>query len=229
MSYTPRTIAFLCELLHPPAVPDPAPIQRIHNELFQGSSPAYRSFTVTGEGAVLSNPMTQPGAVSSAAFLHDRIQFREELTGLTLDEFCQRVEEITTRTVPERNVQIFTAMVVTVRTLVNPKHFKDSRGFLKEAVFGFGPELQALGREAQLYGMRMVFPPTPDEPYAFTLRTESFASDPRSLFLENQGNFGPTIPARGLEPLAENIRATYDFVVARALPFVEHFDVRQEV
>ena len=228
MSYTPRTIAFLCELLHPPTVPEPGPIQRVHNELFQGPAPAYKSFTVTGEGAVLSNPMTQPGAVSSAAFLHDRIQFREELSGLTLDEFCERVQEITARTVPERNVQIFTAQVVTVRTLVNPRHFRDSRGFLKDALFGFGSELDEIGREAQLYGMRLVFPPTSEEPNAFTLRVESFASDPRSLFLENQGNFGPTVPARGLEPVTENIRATYAFIVDRVLSFVGHFDVRQE-
>jgi hypothetical protein len=228
MSYTPRTIAFLCELLHPPAVPDPAPIQRIHNELFQGPNPAYRSFTVTGEGAVLSNPMTQPGAVSSAAFLHDRIQFREELSGLTTDEFCQRVEELTTRLVPERGIQIFTTQVVTVRTLVNPRNFRDSRGFLKDALFGFGSELDELGRAPQLYGMRLVFPPTAEAPNAFTLRVESFASDPRSLFLENQGNFGPTVPARGLESVTANIRATYDFIVDRALSFVSHFDVRQE-
>jgi len=228
MHYAPRTIAFLSEVLHPPLPVDPAPLQRVHNRMFQASAPLYGSFQVTREGVVLSNPARQPNAVSSAAFLADRFQFREELSGLTQEEFCQRVDELTAKVVPERGIQIFTAQVVTVRTLVNPKHFKDSRGFLKQAVFGFGDELATLGREAQLYGMRMVFPPTPDAPCAFTLRTESFASDPRSLFLENQASFGPTIPARGLEPLTENIRATYAFLVERALPFVEHFDVRQE-
>lgn len=228
MLYTPRTIAFLCELMHPPGVPDPAPVQRIHNRLFQSPSPRYRSFTVTGEGAVLSNPMTQPGAVSSAAFLADRLQFREELTGMTTDEFAQRVVEITEMAVGELRLQLFTAQVVTVRTLVNPRHFRDSRDFLRNAVFRFGQELEVFGRDPQLFGMRLVFPPTAVEQNAFTLRVESFASDPRSLFLENQGSFGPMVAARGLDPVGENVRATYAFLVERVLGFLEHFDARQE-
>ncbi len=79
-----------------------------------------------------------------------------------------------------------------------------------------------------MYGLRLVFPPQPEEPNAFTLRVESFASDPRSIFLENQGSFGPIVPARGIEPLGANIRATYDFIIDRVLSFVERFDARQE-
>ena len=91
-----------------------------------------------------------------------------------------------------------------------------------------GGELDEFGREPQLYGMRLVFPPSSDSPNAFTLRVESFASDPRSLFLENQGSFGPTVAARGLEPIDVNIRSTYEFLVERVLPFLKHFDLRQE-
>ena len=130
--------------------------------------------------------------------------------------------------VEERPVQLFTAQVVTIRTLINPRRFQDSRAYLKDGVFGFGEELADLGREPQLYGMRLVFPPTPQEPWAFTLRVESFANDPRSLFLENQGSFGPLVGAAGYETLQHNIGATYDFLAQRALPFLGHFDVRQE-
>jgi hypothetical protein len=115
-----------------------------------------------------------------------------------------------------------------VRTLINPQNFRDSRLFLREGLFGFGAELAALGREPQLYGLRMVVPPTADAPHAFSLRVESFANDPRSLFLENQASFGPLLPAQGLDALAANVHATYDFVVDRALAFVRHFDARQE-
>jgi len=228
MAYAPRTIAFLCELLHPPLVPDPAPIQRVHNRMFQTGAPLYRSFTVAGTGAVLSNPTAQPAAVSSVGFLSDRFQFREELSGLTPDDFSSRVREVTKMAVEERPVQLFTAQVVTIRTLINPRRFQDSRLYLKEGVFGFGEELGGLGREPQLYGMRLVFPPTPEEPWAFTLRVESFANDPRSLFLENQASFGPIVGPTGLETLERNIAATYDFLVQRALPFLGHFDVTQE-
>jgi hypothetical protein len=227
-TYDPRTISFLCELLHPPQPPEVASIQRIHNRLFQAGSPLYRSFTVTPEGAVLSNPVSQPGAVSSVAFLGDRYQFREELTGLTVDDFAQRIAEMVALVVEERHVQLFTAQVVTIRSLVNPRNFKDSRRYLRRGMFKFGEELQAFGREPQLFGLRLVFNPTQEEPYPFNLRIESLANDPRSLFLENQGTFGPTITQNGLEPITANIQRTYDFLIERALPFLGEFDVRQE-
>ena len=228
MYYAPRTIAFLCELLHPPLAPDPQPIQRVHNRLFEAGSPPYQSFNVTPEGTVLSNPVTRPGSVSSASFLKDRFQFREELTGETTEAFAERIKSLTTQVCQERQIQIFTAQVVTVRTLINPKNFRDSRGFLKEGMFKFDGELQALGRDPQLFGMRLVFPPTQDSPNAFTLRVESFASDSRSLFIENQGSFGPQVVARGLDELAANVETCYAFIVDRVLPFLGNFDVRQE-
>ncbi len=228
MPYDPRTIAFLCELLHPPLAADPSPIQRLHNRLFQEPDPPYQSFTVGGTGAVLSNPTAQPNAVSSAGFLADRIQFREELTGLTAEDFAERVRCVTAKAQAERALPLFVAEVVTVRTLINPRRFQDSRVFLKDGIFGFREELARFGREPQLYGMRLVFPPTQEEPWAFTLRVESFASDPRSLFLETQGSFGPLVGPAALETIERNIAATYDFTVQRALSFLEHFDVRQE-
>ncbi len=227
MHYTPRSIAFLCELLHPPGAPSPEVIQRVHNRLFQDGHPPYSSYAVTPTGAVLSNPVGQPGAVSSAAFLPDRFQFREELTGITLDEFIARMGRITSLVLEAHPVQLFTAQVVTVRSLVNPRKFRDSREYLKEGMLGFDSELASFGRDPELYGVRLVFPPTQSEPHAFTLRIESFANDPRSLFLENTGSFGPTVLAQGLDPCWARARTTYDFLVERGLPFLSHFDERQ--
>lgn len=228
MHYEPRTIAFHCELLHPPQPVDPAAVQRVHNRMFQTGAPLYRSYNVTRDGATLSNPAAQPAAVSAVAFLGDRVRFREELTGLTTDDFAARVREVCGMALDERRVQFFTAQVVTIRTLINPRHYRDSRVFLKEGVFGFGEELAAFEREPQLYGMRLVFPPEPGRQNAFTLRVESFANDPRSLFLENQGSFGPVVTQQGLDPLVANIGATYDFLVQRVLAFLSQFDAHQE-
>jgi len=113
---------------------------------------------------------------------------------------------------------------VTVRTLINPRHFRDSRQYLKEGMFGFGDEPEAFGRTPELYGLRLVFPPTPEVPNAHALRIESFSSDPRSLFLEDQASFAPVLVARGLDLLAENVEATYAFLVERSLAFVACFD-----
>jgi hypothetical protein len=228
MHYAPRTIAFLAELFHPPVEPDPGAVQKIHNQLFQEPDPAYNSFAVTPAGSVLSNPVTRPGAVSSAGFLADRIQYREELTSLTMEEFAARVRDISALVSGSLGIQVYTAQQVTIRTLINPRHFQDSREYLKAGMFGFDDETEDFGREPQLYGIRMVFPPTPDQPSAFALRIESFNSDPRSLFIENQATFAPILVARGLEPLAENVEATYHFLVERCLSFVGRFDARLE-
>lgn len=228
MQYAPRTIAFLADLLHPPTTPDPRPIQRLHNAQFEDGDPTYSSYHVTPEGAVLSNPVSAPGAHSSVAFTADRLRFREELTGLTVEDFAKRVQTVVEDVVDLVPIQLFTAQQVTVRTLVNPRNFKDSRQFLKAGMFGFDAETQDFGREPQLYGIRMVFPPGPEEPNAHALRIESFNSDPRSVYVENQASFGPTVVRHGLGPLSENIAAAYAFVVDRALAFLAHFDARQE-
>ncbi len=229
MLYAPRTIAFITEVFHPVLQPDPAPIQRVHNHLFQESDPAYGSFAVTHNGAVLSNPVTRPGAVSSATFLPDRIQFREELTGMTVDEFAQRVRRIVELVTQHIDIQVFTAQQVTIRTLVNPRNFNDSREFLCRGMFGFSDEIDVFERAPQLYGIRMVFPPDEQNPNAYSLRIESFSQDVRSIFIENQANYAPILVARGLDALVGNVDNAYQFLVDRALDFMANFDVRQEV
>lgn len=227
-AYAPRTIAFLTELIHPPTQPDPALIQRIHNDLFQEPDPAYKSFAVTPTGAVLSNPVTRPGAVSAASFMGDRIQFREELGSMTVDEFAQQVRRITERVATQAGTQVFTAQQVTIHTLVNPRHFQDAREFLAGGMFGFHGETDDFGRELQLLGLRMVFPPSEGQPNAHALRVESFNDDVRSLFIENQASFPPILVARGLEAIEENIQVAYEFLVERALSFIGRFDSRLE-
>lgn len=228
MHYAPRTIACLTEVTHPLSNPDPALIQRVHNQLFQTAEPAYRSFTVTPTGAVLSNPVARTGAVSAVSFLPDRFVFREELSSLTVEDFARRVHTISALVTREVGIQVFTAQQVTVRTLINPRNFKDSRAFLKQGMFGFREETEDFGREPQLYGIRMVFPPSDEQPCAYSLRIESFNSDPRSLFIENHGSFAPILVARGLDSMEQNILDTYGFLVERALHFVGRFDVRAE-
>jgi len=226
--YAPRTIAFQSEVFHPLVEADPHRLQRLHNEQFQGLAPAYTDFALLPSGAMLSNPVTRPGAVSSASFTQDRIVFREELSHLTVDEFARRVRTLTEAACAALGVQVLTAHQVTLRTLVNPRNYRDSRNYLKEGMFGFGGEVSEFGREPQLYGLRLVFPPSENEPNAHALRVESFHGDPRSVFLENQASFPPLLVARGLEGLEQHVHETYSFLVERALAFVGRFDVRAE-
>ena len=224
MSYNPRTVALVAELLHPPMAPEPAVVQRVHNQMYEQGNPPYSSFSVTPAGAVLSNPVAQPGASSYAAFLPDRFQFREELTSLTPDGFARQVRQVSEMVLAARGIQVFTGQQVTVRTLVNPRHFKDSRVFLKQAMFGFGDETESFGREPQLYGIRLAFPSEEGEANAFALRIESCSGDPRSLFIENQAVFGPLLAEQGLATVESNVLEAYQFVLRNTLRFVSCFD-----
>ncbi|MEM9382119.1 MAG: hypothetical protein AAGB93_19345 [Planctomycetota bacterium] len=227
MSYPTRTIALLCEILHPAIAPDPRPIQRLHNEMFEGGQPAYAGFQVSQVGPVLSNPVATPGGVSQVAFLADRLQFREERGTLTHETFAARVREIAERAAPLRGVPVYSAQQIVLRTLVNPRTATDTREFLRERVFGFGDEIDALGRSAQLLGLRLGFGPESDDENAFGLRIESYNADPRSLYIEVQGSFGPAVPSRGLEVLEQNVLRTYEFLTGRVLTFLGHFDRRE--
>ena len=231
MNYTPRTIALLSEILHDPLPSDPSAVQKVHNNMFEGGNPDYSSFAVVPGGAVLSNPGTRPGEVSQVSFLPDRFQFREELGHQTYDAFATRIKRIAASVAELRGISRFTAQSVIVRTLVNPRSFKDSRNYLKNGMFGFGEKMNVFEQAPQLLGLRMVFPPTTESPNAFSLRIESFNNDVRSLYIESQATFGAvevSDVSNGLDALEGNVHETYRFVMERGLPFVNEFDVRQE-
>lgn len=228
MPYDPRTIAFFVELLHPPMQHDARKLQALHSELFTDAKAFYRNFAVIEGGAAYSNPPSMPNASSVATFLTDRVQVREEFTGTTLDDACARVERIAGLAVSQLNVQLFTAQQCVVRSLVNPRHFRDSRDFLARALFRFTQDdLQTFGRPAQLLGMRFVFPRLDGKPEIYSLRLESYNGDPRSLYLENVGTFGPLLAAQGLGALAENLRESYRFLTEEVLQFLTRFDKQE--
>ena len=225
MTYDIRTIAFLAEILHPPMDLEAKAIQGLHAELFDIPELAYRNFTLAPDGIHMTNPVDQPGAVSSVSFLIDRIQFREEMTGMTVEEFGRRMEGVLQRAVPARDLPLATGQQFVVRSLLNPRHSQDSRQFLAQAVCRIDPpELEAFQRPLGLFGLKVVFPQLPQDPSLFSLRIESFNQDPRSLFLENVGTFSHCMLPQGLEELLGNLKRTYDFLDQKATAFLARFD-----
>jgi hypothetical protein len=232
--YDTRTIAFICELMHPHSQPDTGAVQRVHNGFFQDGDPPYTSFAITPMGPVLTNPSVRPGAVSQAVFLPDRFQFREELGALTCDDFAARVRQVTEAVTAQTGLQDFSGQQVTIRSLINPRHYRDSRDLLKEGLFRVQGSVSHFENDPAIWGLRMVFPPqendpeipefAEDPPTANALRIESYAQDPRSLFLENQGSFGQIAVNDGLDILESNITSAYEFLTERGLSFVASFD-----
>ncbi len=227
MDYQPRTIAFLSEFIHPPQAPDARAIQKLHNRMFESGHPPYSSFAVTPAGPLLTNPSAQKGAVSQVAFLEDRVQFREELGDATQDSFAQRVTEVLKGALPLRNIETITGQQITLRSLINPQAFQDSREFLHEGMFRFGDAMRVYERSPQLFGMRLVFPPEGEQRNAYSLRIESYNADARSLYVEIPGSFGPTTVATELDDVTSNVHETYEFMLGRVLPFIASFDARQ--
>jgi hypothetical protein len=225
-AYATRTIAYICELFHTPQPPATEAIQRIHNRYFSAGSPPYSSFAVTPMGPVLSNPGNRPGAVSQVAFLADRIQFREELGPLTVEDFGKRVRQIAADTGSERELEGFAGQQVTIRTLVNPRKFSSAVDYMRDGLFGFGEMVDVFEQTPQIYGLRMVFPPDETNNTANSLRIENYAQDPRTLFLENQSSNGPIRLSDQVEQIEHNVNQSYTFLVNKASSFVQAFDLR---
>lgn len=224
MPYSTRTIGFHCELLHPPGPVDPGQIQRVHNGLFQTSDPLYKSFAVNHDGCVLSNAPARPGAISQAFFGPDRIRFNEENTGLTPEDFARRVTAIADEVAQAKQLSVFTGLVVTVRTLVNPRSFPTALELLREGVLRWDEDDGDLGRPVGGLGVRLVMPGTPEWPNAFNVRIETMPGDRRSLFLENQASFPPTPVREGLDAVSQNIDATYAFLTGPVLELLARRD-----
>lgn len=229
MQYDPRTIAFCVELLHPPMQHDLKKLQGLHGDLFADNKSSYKNFNLIPGGATFSNPQANASAVSLTSFLQDRIQIREELSGASLDDTCSRVEKIAVLAVERFKIPLFTGQQCIVRSLINPRQFRDSREFLARALFRFTEDdLKTLGRPLQLLGLRLVFPRVQSQNEVYALRLESYNGDPRALFLENIGTFSPVLPAQGTEPLLANLRETYRFLTEEVLQFLGRFDRLEE-
>jgi hypothetical protein len=227
MSYGLRSIAFVAELIHPPVQHDPRRLQQLHSELFGSAEASYANFSIVPGGAQFSNAMggVPVRAVSCANLLGDRVQVREEQTGLSREEFQARVTHVARAVLQHLPVRMFLAQQYAVRSVINPHSTADAREFVLRTLFGFDDALlTTFTTMPSLAGLRLTFPPTEGNQGIFNVRVESYSNDNRSLFLETVGTFGQPIQAEGLDGLVQRFDSTYDFLQDQLLHFVEQFD-----
>ena len=230
MPYGLRSIAFVAELIHAPVQHDPRALQKLHGDLFASSEGSYRDFRLVPGGAQLSNSTGGlPGApVSCVNLLPDRIQIREEQTGIAREDFEARVDRLARSVLELLPVKAFLAQQYAVRSVVNPQTANDSREFMLRTLFGFDDSLlTGFPGSPSLAGLRLAFPPAEDGGGIFNVRVESFSTDNRSLFLEAVGTFARPIAADAVENLTDGFDATYDFLHERLVAFVAQFDAEQ--
>lgn len=228
--YSLRSIAFLAELVHEPHQHDPKDLQKIHSLAFGDDNCKYQNFSLTPGGATLSNPQSKPNEISSAVFLPDRIQLREEMSGISRESFRERVARLSGFSIDVLGVQQFSTQNFVVRSLVNTRNFYDSKEFISRSLLNMEEEdFSCLQRHPQIVGLRLVFPQTSDNRGMFNIRVESYAADSRSLFIENVGVFQSVINQSNLSDLTSNFFATYDYVDGNIVNFISQFDAPEEL
>ncbi len=229
MTYGLRSIAFVAELIHPPTKHDARKLQQLHSSLFGSSECSYRDFRLTSAGAQLSNSLGgAPGQpVSCSTLLGDRIQIREEQTGISRDDFQLRVQTMARSALSELPIQAFLAQQYAVRSVIGMPgagENDDARRFILRSMLGFDEGIiGAFGREPSLGGVRLAFPPDGAGGGIYNVRVESFTMDNRSLFLENVGTFASPVNLQGLEVLDQRFEATYQFLQDQLVGFVSQF------
>ncbi len=225
MSYDPRTIAFLAEVLFPPVQLATDVVQGIHNTLFQKPELSYQSFQVAQDGIHLTNLPDNPGAVSSVTFLPDRLIIREELRGTTLEDFATRLVNVAGISLETLHIPVSVAQQFVIRSLVTPRYITDSREFLSQRLMGGSMDTwNKLGRPFDSLGIRYTFPQHEDRQELFNVRVETWNQDPRSIWIENVGSFTQALQAADVPQMSTLLTKTYRFLTGPVCDFIHDFD-----
>ena len=228
MSYALRSIAFVAELIHPPVKHEPRGLQQLHSALFESAECNYRDFRMVPGGAQFSNSAQAglPGTpVSVANVLADRIQVREEQTGVSKEDFEARVGTFAENALAVLPMPLFMVQQFAVRSVINPHTSNDARNFMLQTVFGYDEGmLGSFATQPSLAGLRFSFPPSADNGGVYNMRLESYSQDNRSLFIENVGTFASPVTTGSLGELTSRFDSTYEFLQDQVVTFVSQFD-----
>lgn len=227
MSYDPRSIAFVAELIYPPQQLRADLVQSVHNSLYRQPGIGYQNFQVAPDGIHLTNLPQGPGQVSSASFTWDRLVLREELRATTVEDFATRVVNVATIAFQTLGVTASLAQQFLVRSLIAPRHFRDGREFLSQRLIAPGTAAwQSFGRPLQSLGARFVFPPHEASRETFHVRIESWPQDPRSVWIEDTGSFAGPLAVADAPQFANLLYATYRHLTGPVCAFLATLDTQ---
>jgi len=228
MDYDLRTIAYVAEMLHPPKQHQAPDLQKVHGATISDPKCGYQNFQVIPGGASLFNPPTQAAMVSAVHFLPDRVQIREEMTGISREEFQDRIERIAAYAFQHLGIEQIALQNFVVRSLVNSRVYHDSKEFMSRSMLNMeDDDFGCLEREPQIVGLRLFFPQTNESRGAFNIRIESYVQEPRSLFVENIGIFRSFVNGANLNELTSNFFSTYDYLDSNIVDFIAQFDSKE--
>ncbi len=222
----PRTISLLTELIHLPATHSPEKLREVYNHVCK--SCGYENFLRVPGGARIERKEPESEAFSQVTFLNDRIQLTEDHTGVSAEQFGKKVLDVIKTALPTLGIPIILVQQTTVRITAAPNSFRNAAEYLARSVFRVRPEdVELLGRPTTMFGFRMVFPPTQEQPQKYTVRVECYVRDGRSLYIENVGTFNAPIQQGNLDQVERNLHVTGEFLVDNVVKFLSAHDRRE--
>jgi len=225
-----RVIHFSTELIHAPLQHKVSALQKLYYELSQTRA-AYDSsdFSTPPQCRFYSR---RPGKTQSVlVFLPDRVALVEEWADIPLSDFLEKVREVARRTLSSLNIPQFAAQTATVRSTFALTHFTDARVFLMDHACQQANRINPhFGRPIAVSGLRFVLPETPDHHGTLHVIIESFRHNFREVFVEAKGIYGnQNMDAELIENAAVNIQRVRSFIIDRVFPYLNQYDVHQEV
>ena len=219
----PRTISLLTELIHIPTKSTVDQLRGIYNSIC--GSLDYENFTRTADGARIERCQGETPDTSTVTFRQDRVIMVEDNTTLTLEQYTQKLEVVARTAMEALNLPFFLVQQTTVRAIASPNAFKTGGEFIGKSLFRITPDdLRPLGRPTSIFGFRLFFPATKEQPYQFNVRVESYVKDNRSIYIENVGMFKTPIQHANIDVLGKNVQATADFLATNLCRFLSRFD-----
>ncbi len=222
----PRTISLSADFVHVPMTHDAEKLREVYSKLCRLCG--YENFTRVQGGARIEETSSEGKGTSNVTILRDRVQFLDNHTGVTVDQFGRKMRAALGVTLSGLGIPLLLVQQYKVRAISVPNSYKTSSEFLAHRIFRLAPgQLEPLGRPASFFGFRLLFPSASGQPEHFDVRIESYVHDASALYIENSGTFKAMVQPNALDAVEENLRKSSEFISENVVSFLSQYDGRE--
>jgi len=222
----PRTISLLAEMIYIPQKHSFERLRDLYNRV--STSCGYDNCIRLQNGARLARGSGEGPQASTITFLNDRVQMVEDNLVMSIAETGKKLVAVLEAAMPILNIPLLLVQQYTVRAIATPNSYKSASEFISRSLFRIRDEnVAVLERPTQIFGLRLVFPPTKAQLHHFNVRIEAYTRDPQSVYLENVGMFKTPVQAGQLEVLPRNLELTSEFLSVNVCRFLSQYDRRE--
>ena len=218
----------MTELIHLPSKHAFEDLREVYNRI--STICGYENFTRLPNGARLERGEGETGEISSVTFLNDRVKMVEENIATSLEQISEKFVAVLEGCMPVLKIPFFLVQQYTVRVITTPNTYRQASEFIGKSLFRISNEdVAVLERPTNIFGLRLVFPPTKKQLHHFNVRIESYTRDPRSIYLENVGTFKTPVQ-RGpqLKRIPSDIQKTSEFLTVNLCRFLSQYDRKEK-